>query len=204
MHMHSSSINLNQNDIDITIPAYLTGDYSDYLPLQLTNQDIETFRSLHVLSSENIFEYGRIMYENGETNIMTNHMKNMVRLPVEEIDHTNLRVYHSHTNDTPPSSQDFFPLTLLKVSQIGVIARNGDIWIVKPGSGYRPSVNELKDTIHLIKEEVDTNTILSMNSIGFTTGELNYISIRECFFRISREFKWDVYGGSIYEMQQLQ
>ena len=180
-------------------PDYLIGDYSDYLPLELNEQEKEALLSLNQKSVDTDYEYGIVLFDGGKTDYYHNELHDKVYIPVSDIDEKGLKVYHSHTNDTPPSAQDFTPLVQEKVDQIGVISINGDAWIVKVGYGYRPTKEELEETVDKLTQEVNKDIFMDPRSSEWTLEETNYMATRETFFRIIRQFEWEAYAGDINE-----
>ena len=186
-----------QTEGEATKPKNLIGNYDDYEPLDLSLKEIEIIDGLHKRSLEKRYEYGKIIYNEGETEYLTNDLYDKVLLPVEQTDGTGLKVFHSHTNDTPPSSADFRPLTIDKVDKIGVISNNGDVWVVEIGNGYRPTLDELEETASRIKREVLIDIQNHPDYFDWTPEERCYMVTREKFYRIAREYEWKAMGGDI-------
>ena len=192
---------VRQTEGEATIPKSMIGDFSDYAPLELSQREQEILEELHRNSIENRFEYGKIYYNEGETDLLSNQLYDKVALPVEQTEGTDLHVFHSHTNDTPPSSADFKPLAVEKVDRIGVISNNGDTWVVEIGDGYRPTKDELEEALKRIKEEVVGDLENFPGYDEWTPEERNYMLIREKFFRVTREFGWKAMGGNISDVK---
>lgn len=190
-----------QTEGEASIPKSLIGIFDDYEPLSLDAKEISILTELNEKSIDNRFEYGKILYNEGETEVLTSKKYDKVALPVEQTEGTGLRVFHSHTNDTPPSSADLKPLTLEKVDKVGVISNNGDAWIIEIGDGYRPTKDELDAWILHIEKEVSFDIQTDPQFADWTPEERNYMVTREKLYRTVREFKWKAMGGRLDEIK---
>ena len=179
------------------IPEYLKGDYSDYLPLQISEEERKIFKKLKEMSDEDGFEHGAIIIKKGNVKYYNSNNANAVKMPTSEIDGTELKLYHSHTNDTPQSAADFLRLLEDKVDEVGVITRNGDAFIASVGNGWIPTEEEFEEIVKRISREVDNELIMSQNFFELTPQERNYVAIREQAYRICREFEWELHGGQL-------
>lgn len=190
---------LSQTEGEASIPASMVRNYEGFEQLELNHEDKESLSALHENAIRNQFEYGQILYDGGKTDILTSNSYNTVRLPVEQTQGTNLRVYHSHTNVTLPSSADFRPLTLEKVKSVGVVSSNGDTWVIEIGDGYRPSADELSDYLYDLERTLPYELMDYPEFNDWTPEERSYMLIREKCFRVCREFGWKLMGGYIDE-----
>jgi hypothetical protein len=186
-----------QSGKESKVPAFIEKKYDDYNKLKLDEKEKEVLTELHKLALENHYEYGKIIFNEGETEVITAELYNKVYLPINQTKGTGLKAFHSHTNDTPPSTADLVTLTVEKVEKIGVISGNGDTWIVTIGNGYRPTKKELIEISDSVRKELEEEMINYPGMKELTPEEMNYMLIREKFFRITRHFKWDVMGGDI-------
>ncbi len=192
---------LSQTDGEASIPASMIGNYDGFERLELDRSDRDSLISMHEKAVNNQFEYGQILYDGGQTELMTNEMYDTVKLPVVQTEGENLRVYHSHTNETLPSSADFKPLTLDKVKRIGVISSNGDTWLVEVGDGYRPSETELDQYLETLERSLPFELMDYPEFYEWTPEERSYMLIREKCYRVCREYGWKLMGGSIYDKE---
>ena len=197
-HKEERSI-ASQTEGEADIPASMIGDYSDFSPLELDTADYESLSAMHNMALKNQYEYGQILYDEGQTELLTDKKYDKIHLPVEQTKGSNLRVYHSHTNNTPPSSADFRALTLEKVKRIGVISGNGDTWIVEIDYGYRPTLDELDNYLDGLERTLPFELMNHPSFYDWTPEERNYMLIREKFYRVTKEFGWKAMGGSINE-----
>ena len=188
-----------QTEGNVKIPSNIVDNFSDFAKLDLNVTEKNILKELNNKSIENQFEYGKIIYKEGETDILTSKLYDRVELPIEETEGTDLFVLHSHTNETPLSSVDFYPLVLEKVNRIGVISGNGDVWIADVSDGYRPSLEEIKSKINQIIDEVTFDIQEDPSFWDWSTEERNYMFIREKMYRIAQEYKWKLMGGRIDE-----
>ena len=124
-----------------------------------------------------------------------------VKMPISSVDEGGLRLYHSHTNDTPHSATDLKQLLNEKVEEVGVVTRNGDGFTVSVGDGWIPTKEEFEDTVKRIADEVNRDLLDDSNFFELKIEERNYVAIREQTYRICREFKWELQGGSLYGPQ---
>ena len=188
-----------QTDGEASIPKSMIGIFDDYEPLDLSEKEKKSLRGLHEKSVENRYEYGKILYTEGETEDLTSEKYDRVALPVKQTEGTGLRVLHTHTNDTPPSSADFKPLTLEKVDRIDIMANNGDVWVIEVGDGYRPTEKELTEKLAEIKRGVIKDLSDFPGYDEWTPDERSYMVIREKMYRVSREYGWKAMGGRLDE-----
>ena len=194
--------NINEEDDEPSIPAAYDGDFSDYSELELSEQEVQSLKELNYLAKENQYEYAQIFYNGGAcTETFTSSQYDCVDLSAQKnrINSNDLKIYHSHTNATPLSAQDFRQLVNPSVEQVGVIARNGDVYVAKIGDGYRPSKEEFDETAENIKYEVDNEFYWVAIENQWTAGEAKYMAIKEQGYRIARAFKWTYMGGRINE-----
>ncbi len=184
---------------DAKITKSLEGNFDDVSELNISSRERQILSDLRSASDKNGYEYGTILNEKGESlGLITSNEHNSVRLPIDEAIKTgNVRIYHSHTNDTPLSSEDLFKLTEEKVESVAVTTANGDVFIVKRGNGYIPSKTEFDE---FEKEAYNTSMEYAMNYPDFremSSSEANYVAIREQFGLIVRHFEWSAEGGKL-------
>lgn len=190
-----------EDDNEPSIPAAYDGDFSDYSELEISENEIQSLKELRALAKENNYEYARIFYGDTCTETFTSSKYGSVEVSAwkERIASDGLKIYHSHTNVTPLSEQDFIQMIDTAVEQIGCISRNGDIYVVKIGDGIRPTKEEFETTVKEIRDEVNQEIYYRAYSENWTYGETNYMAIKEEGYRIARAFKWTYMGGRINE-----
>jgi hypothetical protein len=154
---------------------------------------------LNAKTRETGFEYGNTIVGGERGEPFTSNLSNRVEIPKDRIIlGKRTEIYHSHTNATPPSGEDFYQLLRNGVDKIGVIGQNGDVFTVSIGKGIVPSVDEYKAFLDTIRIET-YKTVSDMKGFeNWTLLERHYMRVREQFFRIIREYKWKMEGGNIY------
>lgn len=163
--------------------------------MTLTEQEADAFFSLHDKASENGKE-NAVAFVNGQmTEIFTSDFENRVGVPHELLEKQNVKIFHSHTNCTPPSGKDLEMLTNENVSEIGVITANGDIYTVSVGDGERPSLEEFHAVAKQIEKEADKAIMEYPGFYEWSFPQRNYMAIREKTYRIVRHFGWTMKGG---------
>lgn len=190
-----------QTDDYTAIPKSLVGNFDDFSPLSISNDDIGSLNELNNLAIENNYEYGEILFPGGHTEPFTSEMSGRVAMPLNDIDGNGLRLYHSHTNVTPLSSEDFEFLCNERVDEIANIASNKDVFVARIGDGWRPTNEEYSEAVARIESEVNMDIISNPEGYGLSFDsspqERNYVGIREQAYRIAREFGWQIEAGNI-------
>ena len=185
----------SQIEEEADIPELYRNDFSDYEELTLTEQEADAFLSLHDKASENGKE-NAVAFVNGQmTEIFTSDFENRVGVPHELLEKQNVKIFHSHTNCTPPSGKDLEMLTNENVSEIGVITANGDIYTVSIGDGEHPLPEEFRMIEKQIQNEIDTAMVDYPDFWEWSIPQRNYMAIREKTYRIVRHFGWTIKGG---------
>ncbi len=178
-------------------PENLQGNYDDFTPLHVSKTERELLNELKEMSDVDGFEHGLIIRKNGEKQFCHSNNANAVEIPISSIDEKGLKLYHSHTNDTPHSIADLSRLLEEKVDEVGVVTRNGDAFTVSVGNGWVPSEDEFRSTVKKIAQEVDRDIMLEPGFFDLSIEERNYVAIREQTFRVCREFEWELCGGPL-------
>ena len=191
----------SQTNIHTAIPESLVGNFNDFSPLSISNEDIGTLKELANLSRENNYEYGEILFLGGHTEPFTSEMYDKVAISLDNVDGNGLRLYHSHTNITPLSSDDFGFLCNERVDEIACIANNEDVFVARIGDGWRPTQEEYLEYLGQIRTEVDEDILSNPEGYGLnydsSPEERNYVGIREQAYRIARAFGWQIEAGNI-------
>lgn len=186
-------------DETISIPEKYINNYDDFERLNLSNKEVEIYRTLNKLSLKHGKEAIKITYKDGETDFIISNKTNRVDIPIEINDKEEICIYHSHTNITPLSRRDIVKLFYRNIKKIGCITINGDIFEIEIGNGYIPDNYEEFDLkINSIYNEVGIE-ISSNSSINNINSDNSYLLIRETMYRISRYYKLTLKGGNINE-----
>lgn len=179
------------------IPERYKDDFTDFEPLQLEPEERTVLENLHKYAAESGFEYGQARTEKGFSTAFTSGERNEVGIPIEFRDAKQIDLYHSHTNVTPLSAQDFGLLTRENVNSVFVVTANGDVFSVKIGDGWRPTRKDFDAVVEWLRRDVDMNMVNWPDYDIWTPAELNYMSIREQAYRIATYFKWHLEGGKL-------
>lgn len=175
---------------------YADETFDDFSPLALSKQERAALEKLHKLCQADEYE-SAIKIVNGEVGeVVTSGAVGWVKTGDNPPGTTLL---HSHTNDTPFSAPDLRHLTNKNVEKIGVVSYNGDAWMAYVGDGDTPTGEEFDSVVSSIRREVDMDVCANYGAGEVSENDLQYIAIREQFFRICRHFKWTAEGGNLYE-----
>ena len=115
----------------------------------------QLFQLFNFLSQQDQFEHAEIFSETDKSDILTSGEFDKVEFDLGSVKGENLRIYHSHTNVTPPSSKDLELLCDPRVSEIGNTTINGDTFIVRIGNGIRPEMSEFERINDSIQPDID-------------------------------------------------
>lgn len=175
---------------------YANDTFDDFSPLALSKQERTALEKLRKLCQADGNE-SAIKIVNGEVGeVITSGSVGWVKTGDNPPGTTLL---HSHTNDTPFSAPDLRNLTNKNVEKIGVVSYNGDAWMAYVGDGDTPTGEEFDSVVPSIRREVDMDVCANYGAGEVSENDLQYIAIREQFFRICRHFKWTAEGGNLYE-----
>lgn len=182
----------------IIIPKQYTGDFHDYEELRLSNLERSSFELLHQNALKHGVEYGVVIANGIASELFTSNEKDKVYIP-EDLLHTNdiVRILHSHTNETPPSIKDLKYLTHPKVEEIGVIAINGDVYMVSVGNGEKIDSQSFERDAGEIYSKVSFELMDDPHFFEWSIEMRNYMAIREQFYQISRLYGWTMKGGRL-------
>lgn len=186
-----------QTEIEVEVPERYKGNYDDFSPLTISDKVRQAFAALKQASDSTGHEYGQIFTGAGSTDIFTSGQPDKVFIDLSKVDGSGLSIYHSHTNVTPLSADDFSFLCDPRVDAIGNIAGNGDIFVARVGDGVRPTPEEYEAFKEKIKMEVNYDMMEDPDFYSWSLEERNYAAIREQAYRIAREYKWTLEGGNI-------
>ena len=190
-------VKLQQDGGTASIPQYLEGDFSDFSPLSISDEEREMLRELHEMSMEDRTEHGKIILQNGNVIECHSNSPDGVQMPISDIDEIGIKMYHSHTNDTPQSSMDLSKLLIGKVDEVGVVTNNRDVFIARIGDGWVPTAEEFGEFVKTVAREIDSELPFMPGFNELSLEERNYIAIREQAYRICREYGWSLDGGKL-------
>lgn len=165
---------------------------SDFRPLTLSAEEIHVIRILRQLSDSTGHEYGIWQNSLGFSDFFTSGLPDKIRIPEIAYCHGPVRIYHSHTNNTLFSRNDYLLLLRPEVERISVVSSDGEIQSAFTGDGIIPSREEYAIAVAEIEVDVDNSYL------GCEWNEKNfYFSVKEKSFRISQHFKWKLEGGTL-------
>ena len=172
-------------------------DFSDYEPLAMTDIEESALLELNELSKQTGKEYGCVIIEGIRSSAFSNNFSDKVRIPAEYLKKERIKLYHSHTNSTPPSRDDLKFLTNPHIEEIGVITIDGAVYIISRGNGELVSEEEFMQKAERIAYQTDFDLIKYDEFFSWTVTQRNYMGIREQFYQICRKFGWTMKGGKI-------
>ena len=149
------------------------------------------------MSKQTGAEHGCAVIKGEISEPFTSNETGRVHVPEEYSSAEHVKLYHSHTNSTPPSRDDLRWLTRENVDEIGVTALNGDVFIVSRGDGELVSTEVFDQESARIARNVNLELMEYDDFFEWTLTQRNYMGIREQFFQICREFGWTMKGGKL-------
>ena len=152
---------------------------------------------MNLLSKQTGKEHGCAIINGESSKPFTSNETGRVQVPEEYSNAEHVKLYHSHTNSTPPSRDDLRWLTRENVDEIGVTALNGDVFIVSRGDGELVSAEVFDQESARISKNVNLELMEYDDFFEWPMPQRNYMAIREQFFQICREFGWTMKGGKI-------
>lgn len=181
---------------NINPPAAYDGDFSDFEPLELTEESRAALNNIRQLGNDTGWEHGVIQNPDGTlSEPFTSKLPNKVSVDASAIQDGST-LMHCHTNATPLSSEDLKLLINPNIDAIMNIASNGDVYLVNV-NGYHPDIHEFETAEAEIRAEVDAMMVDRYLDEGWTTDELIYMCVKEELFRLCRHFEWMMYGGRL-------
>lgn len=194
-HQLQATLQAAQDARNVSIPAEVDGNFDDFAALSITENEAKELRALRELSQNSAYEYATVIYSDHIEQGKTSGLSDKVQIEISAEDGNGIKLFHSHTNVTPLSQEDFSFLCNSQVDEIGNIAINGDIFICRVGTGVRPTKEEFYDETDIIASEVDIDIQSHPMFEQWTPEERNYMAIREQAYRIARHYEWELEGG---------
>lgn len=192
------SIKVAQSDEDTKQPLSVKGDFSEYSPLELEQSEIELLKQLHNFAVDTNNEYGMAIYDGGQTDYITDNKHNDVTIVFPK-DAKNVRLLHSHTDDSPLSHIDLSALVKDNISGTTNISINNDVWSVRIGNGIKPTKEEFAEISNICYDEAIRTISEHPDFYNWTVQERYYMLIRERMYRICNSFEWELSAGNIDE-----
>lgn len=181
---------------DAKQPKELQGDFEDYLPLEPSEEVRDAMLELQRLAAKTDYEYGRSCCDGMWNTPHTDKDHNMVKV-IFDPQANHVELYHSHTDESPPSSVDLRAFLNENVDRIGIASTNGDGWIIEIGNGIRPTKEEMDEAINLCYNQAIEIIRSDPHYDGWSYEERSYMLVRERMRLTTNYFEWDVYGGRL-------
>lgn len=181
-----------------SVPPEVEGDYSDFAELSITKQERDEFAGIHKRMLFSGFEEGSVRQQDGKFRIVRGTEIGRIKIVITDDDGQSVGLFHSHTNDTPFSSDDFKRLLDERVECIGVVTANEDVFIARTGRGWKPeTIAEYDDIVDKLATQANNTIRNDPRFPEWSYGERNYMAIREEAFLIARYFGWELQGGKL-------
>ena len=161
----------------------------DFSPLTLSAEDIEILLNLRKLSDKKNYEYGQHKTSCGYSEPYTSKDENMVLAHLDYSDEGTVSLFHSHTNETLFSRQDYSLLLSRNVERISVITTTGEIFSSYIGCGVIPDEDEFWSVVADIHHEVVFDMVEQHGFLDLEPRQMEINAYREIAFRIARHFK---------------
>ncbi len=191
------AILLSKNAGDSIQPKSIQGDYQDFLPIDLSEEERKWLKDLNELAKNTSEEHGFAAYQGGRTQIQTNHDHNSVSIGIPA-DVQHVKAYHSHTDDSVISPADILNTVLREnVDREYVISQNGDVWILDYTNGIRPDRKTLEDGLIMCGKDASIALSDDPEYDNWSYEERYYMLGREKMLRVARLFEWGLMGGAI-------
>lgn len=192
----AAAVEAAQSAGDAKQPKELQGDFEDYMPLETSAEVRGALLELRDLAAQTNYEYGRSCSDGVWNEPHTDENHNIVKV-IFDPQARHIELYHSHTDESPPSSVDLRAFLNEKVDRIGIASSNGDGWIIEIGGGIRPTKDEMDEAIDLCYKQAMEIIGSDPHYDGWSYEERSYMLVRERMRLIANYFEWDVYGGRL-------
>ncbi len=170
----------------------------DYEPLTLSDVELEILHKLYVFSNETGYEYGLWYSEaTGFSDFFTSKNANRIDIPEAAYNEKGICLYHSHTNATHFSDKDYSWLLRDNVKRIVVITSEKFVLSAEINDGVIPSFDEYQAFVLPLKSEIDFYMIEMPDFDAWSEEQRFLESSYEEAFRIARNFKWRLEGGTL-------
>ena len=189
---------LNKQEDDLIKPLLYEKDFTDCDLLDLTVFQKEIFIKPLNMTEATGYEYVEYVYKNRKTIIRTSNEHGRVLLNDSLINENAVKLFHSHSSDSPFSLPDIKQLLFRQiVDEIGVVCKNKDVFLLSVGNGYLPEYEDFVRFVKDIKQDI-LNTVSQIEGFDkMSMVERQYMFIKERLFRIVREYGWTYKGGKL-------
>ena len=172
-------------------------DFSDCEPLTISQDDLTVLNRLHELSSQYGNEYAIAIIDGVEMKEFTSELSDRVHIPDELRETGNVRLFHSHTIETPLSPSDLVFLSWPSVDDICVITKERSVFRVLVNGGIKPDTGEYIEMTDGLDDEVNFEIMGHPCFEDWDYDVRNYMATKEQMIRTARLFKWRLEGGRI-------
>lgn len=176
---------------------YASNTFEGFDELSISTEEIVVLKTLNNLSYKNGYEYGASYNTNGFNEPFTSKEKNKVAIPNDVYIGEEIRLYHSHTNNTSFSREDLSLLLNPKIAKIVVITPLGAVFSVMRGNGLLPRREEFEEFTETIAAEVNIELMDRPGFYDWSETVRNNEAIKEQAFQIARNFNWIIEGGML-------
>lgn len=193
----NNNISLMQADIIMDIPDKMIDNFDDFDILSLRVEEEMALKTLREMADRDNYEYGIAIVDGEATEPFTDKLYDKVSIPENIMMRANVNLYHSHTNSSLLSAKDFELLTYENINTVAVSTKQGSIFKVSIGYGYRPDKMEFRQALEDIRNMANENVMADPDFFKWSIEQRNYMAIREQAVLIARRFGWRLEGGYI-------
>lgn len=179
------------------IPTLFIDNFEDFAPLTLSDDERRVLFSLRSMSDQRKIEYGRARTTDGFSDAFTDNDANRVKVPGTLFDQGVTDLYHSHTNDSPFSSDDMRLFCRRHLRSLAVVTANNDVFVLRVGDGFVPDEEELDEFMQSVWAEATFSVMKYDEWSEWTGNERLYVTIREQMYLTARNFGWTIEGGKL-------
>jgi len=172
-------------------------DYRDFEQLSLSESDTTVLNNLYAHSVADDVEYGAVIIANNCVREFTDGLRDRVSIPNDIPSGQSLRLFHSHTIDTPLSPSDMAFLSFPDIDEVCVTTRSRSVFRVLVNGGIKPDYNEYTEKTYAMDDEANFALMRRPDFWDWEYDIRNYMATREQMFLTARLFKWRLEGGRI-------
>ena len=172
-------------------------DFNDCEELSLSDSDLGILERLYNLSKQAGIAHAAVVKDDELLTVLTNGLSDRVYIPESIRNMEHLRLFHSHTIETPLSPSDLSLLIAPGVDEVCVITKNRSIFRVMVNGGIKPEEEEYIEKTDGLDDEVNFDVMEYSDFYEWTYELRNYVATKEQMFRTVRLFRWRLEGGRI-------
>lgn len=172
-------------------------EFRDCESLSLSKKDIDILIRLHELSLNDGVEHAAAIINDDVIQEFTSGFADKVYIPEEVRNTRTVRLFHSHTIETPLSPSDLTFLIAPGIDEVCVITKNRSVFRVLVNGGIKPDEREYIEQTEGLDDIVNFEIMDHPGFIDWDIDFRNYMATMEQLFRTVRLFKWRLEGGRI-------